>query len=92
MNDKAVTTGDAVGRLEQEFRDLKQLAEDVISGKARSYVNAAGTFAPVVLRYIELERNYTLANANLTEVQERCTELFEENRMLRQKLAPEGEE
>jgi hypothetical protein len=33
-----------------------------------------------------------LANANLTEVQERCTELFEENRMLRQKLAPEGEE
>jgi hypothetical protein len=60
------------------FEDLCKRAEAAVAGFSRGYATDAVTFARWILS------DGRLMMTNLTSVQTRCTELLEENRLLRQ--------
>lgn len=76
---------DGTPRLGFNLLELKRRADITLSGKSRSLGLDALEFAPIVLAYIELDRSYTVAIACLTEAEDRCERLAEENERLRSK-------
>jgi hypothetical protein len=72
--------------------ELKELASEVLTGKCRSYVDAArvfaGEFQSLHVRMQNEEKlvtDYCQMFRNLTDVQQRCTELKNEVRALQLK-------
>lgn len=68
------------------FYELVKLAELTVERRSRSYVDDAVTYARWILQ------DGVAMLTNLTSVQTRCTELLEENRLLRRQLEAKSSE
>jgi hypothetical protein len=63
-----------------EHEELLRRAQKCVDRQSKSYVEDAMVFARVILE------DYVQTLENLTNVQTRCSDLLEENRLLRKKL------
>jgi hypothetical protein len=74
--------------LRDELEPLRQRIAATLAGKSRSYVEDSRVYALIVRDCLELRLDFAQAIVALTEVQERCDALLEENRALRARLRP----
>lgn len=74
----------------ENIEEIETRAKALLDGHSRSYVEDAKLFAPVVLTYVQLKRDFLQMNKNLTSVQNLSGTQLEEIRRLQKELKTRG--